>query len=219
MPSCIAPIAQEPLAQALPKQREPYILTSSGRKARIFKPDPADVHLGDIAKSLAKQCRFTGHCRGFWSVARHSVLVADILREQGKDPVTQLYGLLHDAAEAYLGDISSPLKRHIYAVTGVFVLHINEVEGRWQDAIERALAGAPLLDEPNGRAMAAAIKTADLIALATERRDLMPDDGEEWESLIGIEPTATVVKPDALWVEGEVQFVKRYTELSAEAMA
>lgn len=67
-----------------------------------------DVDIVDVAHALSRLCRYNGHCRGFLSVARHSIWVADLLAEH--DPVIQLTGLLHDASEAYLGDMVRPLK-------------------------------------------------------------------------------------------------------------
>lgn len=67
----------------------------------------SDINIEDIAHSLALQCRFNGHCKQFYSVAEHCVLMA---LSAGK---YQLEILLHDAAEAYIGDIISPVKQYI----------------------------------------------------------------------------------------------------------
>lgn len=69
----------------------------------------ADIEIGDIAHSLARQCRYNGHCGGFLSVARHCIWVSDELRKVS--PTMELWGLLHDASECYVGDMVSPLKR------------------------------------------------------------------------------------------------------------
>jgi hypothetical protein len=85
------------------------IQTVSGEFIDPYSPDPARLHLTDIAHSLAYQCRYNGHIKPFYSVAQHSVIVAASLDVYGAE--TQLWGLLHDAAEAYLGDVAAPIKQ------------------------------------------------------------------------------------------------------------
>lgn len=80
----------------------------SGCRVDPLDLQPADVNIADIARSLSRQCRYNGHVGGFLSVARHSIWVAEALVEHG--PKMQLIGLLHDAAEAYIGDMIRPLK-------------------------------------------------------------------------------------------------------------
>lgn len=70
-----------------------------------------DVDIADIAHALSRQCRYNGHVDGFLSVARHSIWVANAV------PSHALWGLLHDAAEAYLGDLISPLKNSPFGET------------------------------------------------------------------------------------------------------
>lgn len=72
--------------------------------------EPEDIELHDIAHALARQCRYNGHVGGFLSVARHAIWVAELLLEAGHPPYIALHGLHHDDAEAYLGDMISPLK-------------------------------------------------------------------------------------------------------------
>ena len=71
-----------------------------------FNPRMDRIRIEDIAHALSMLCRFNGHCRRFYSVAEHSVLVAERCRVD-----LQLDGLLHDAVEAYLGDLPRPIKR------------------------------------------------------------------------------------------------------------
>ena len=82
----------------------------SGAMIELTDIDPRAVCIEDIAHNLANLCRFTGGTNRFYSVAEHSHLVAAILKENGCETATVLHGLLHDATEAYLGDVSSPLK-------------------------------------------------------------------------------------------------------------
>ena len=82
----------------------------SRRLVRPFTIGPEDIDLVDIANALARQCRFLGHVSGFVSVGEHSLVVSRLLEERGESPLIQATGLLHDASEAYLGDISGPLK-------------------------------------------------------------------------------------------------------------
>ena len=82
-----------------------WIITASGKRFYLRRPTPADIDAGDVAHALAHICRFNGHTREFYSVAQHSILVSRLLPDELK-----LAGLLHDAAEAYCGDMVKPLK-------------------------------------------------------------------------------------------------------------
>lgn len=82
-----------------------YISTFSGGIFHPLDPQPAEVRIEDIAHALSMLCRFTGHVSRFYSVAEHSVIVSRLVPER-----YALAGLLHDAAEAYLNDLSTPVK-------------------------------------------------------------------------------------------------------------
>ena len=85
-----------------------YIVTYTGRKFYALDPNPADIDIRDIAHGLAMTCRFGGQTQQFYSVAEHSVIVARNCPEN-----LRMAGLLHDAAEAYIGDIPKPFKAEI----------------------------------------------------------------------------------------------------------
>lgn len=85
-----------------------WFQTASGRKFPIFTPELSDYYIEDISSSLANQCRFNGHTRRFYSVARHSLNVMKIV-----SPRAKAWALMHDAGEAYVSDIITPLKRHL----------------------------------------------------------------------------------------------------------
>ena len=103
---------------------ESHVETRKGLKVDIQNPQPDQFDIEDIAYALSNTCRFNGHCSGFLSVAEHSVLVAQRLPKQ-----LQLAGLLHDATEAYLGDIPSPIKQ--------FLADYKAIEKRFEEAIIR----------------------------------------------------------------------------------
>lgn len=86
------------------------IKTASGRRVDLAAFTVEDVDDYDIAHPLAMICRYGGHVPGHYSVAEHSVLVSRLVEEWGYGPTVQLQALLHDAAEAYVGDMVRPLK-------------------------------------------------------------------------------------------------------------
>lgn len=129
-----------------------WFMTSSGRRAHVLAPEDTEIEIEDIAHALSMLCRFGGHCRQFYSVAQHSVLVSECVPAR-----MALQALLHDAPEAYLGDVIRPLKRELARYT--------EIEETWWSAI------AHRFDVPEEQPPE--IKRADLIALVTERRDLL----------------------------------------------
>jgi len=91
------------------------IETYTGGEFRPFDPRPADVRLLDIAAGLAHTCRFGGHCQQFYSVAQHSLYVS----REFETPRLRLLALLHDAGEAYLGDVPRPIKRELDRIESV----------------------------------------------------------------------------------------------------
>lgn len=154
----------------------PWIQTYSGQAFPLLDPRPDDVSLRDIAESLAKLNRFTGHTRWPYSVAQHSLLVADIVLALGRRDA-EPYALLHDAKEAYIGDVATPIKRAMIALGGTDVL--DQIEG----PIDRAIHEAFDLTWPAFPDVQAIVRHADMVALATERRDVLldgPASGLPW---------------------------------------
>ena len=84
------------------------IRTASGIYIDVFDPKEEEITIEDIAHALSNQCRFSGHLPRFYSVAQHSVLCSKLAEGTNK-----LAALLHDASEAYLLDIPSPIKPHL----------------------------------------------------------------------------------------------------------
>lgn len=87
-----------------------FITTVTGQRFYFNNPQPDQINLTDIAYALANTKRWGGHAYPAISVAQHSVMVAERLQRCGATPMVQLQGLFHDAAEAYLGDIPTPIK-------------------------------------------------------------------------------------------------------------
>ena len=83
--------------------RGPTITLASGRLFDFLDPHGSDFSIEDIAHGLAHVCRYAGQCRAFFSVAEHSIIVSDLVTEFAYE------ALLHDAAEAFIGDITRPL--------------------------------------------------------------------------------------------------------------
>ena len=112
----------------------PVFQTYTGKLVNIEHPTPEMIDIDDIAHALSMTCRFGGHCRGFYSVAEHSVHAVEVVRSMiavgphcTMDRLTKcevcLGALLHDAAEAYVGDVIFPQKG--------LVQFFSDLEARW----------------------------------------------------------------------------------------
>ena len=163
---------------------EPCIRTWSGELFYFLEPEKSKIHIEDIAYALAHICRFNGHTSDFYSVAQHSVRVSEFLPKR-----LAFEGLMHDAAEAYLGDVASPLKQLLPDYKKL-ELSVEKVIFK-QFGIEFPL-------DPK-------VKEADRALLLGEQRDLM-----------GLEihiPEVPMVKH--LTPKGAMElFLKRYEELT-----
>ncbi|WP_162094736.1 phosphohydrolase [Pseudomonas chlororaphis] len=148
------------------------ILTYTGKRFDPWSPAANLIEPRDITHSLALLCRFNGHTREFYSVAQHSCMVADLVPDEDK-----LAALLHAATETYLGNTGRPLKERV---------HVDAEDWIWHCICTRFN-----LD----RKLPVTVRHADLVALATERRDLMPTDPAIWDCLVGIEPMVEIIRP------------------------
>jgi len=88
--------------------------TFSGGQFYPLDPDHSEVDLRDVAQGLANTCRYGGQCQFYYPVATHSRYVSRELALE-HEPIVQLYGLLHDAAEAYVTDVPRPVKGELPA--------------------------------------------------------------------------------------------------------
>ena len=136
----------------------PTILLLSGEYFDLAEPEACAFQVSDIAHALGNICRFTGHTQRFYSVAEHSVICSHMV-----PPEDAMAALMHDAAEAFIGDVSSPLKS--------LLPDYKAVERRVEQAVWSRL-GLPLTLPPS-------VKIADRRALAVEQRVCM-GNGDEW---------------------------------------
>ncbi len=139
--------------------RGPWIQTYTGKAFYPQDPQPGDINIVDIAHSLSMTCRFGGHTTRFYSVAQHSALVA-----ANVPAADALWGLLHDASEAYLADVSKPVKP---LLTGY-----SEIEGKVMAAVCQKFGLPP--------EMPASVKAMDATLLFTEKRDVMAASLQDW---------------------------------------
>ena len=89
---------------------EPWVTTFSGRQFFITHATSSDIYIEDIAHGLSNICRYVGQCKTFYSVAEHSVRMAEILIKRGMSS-RALLALLHDSPEAYVNDLNTTVKK------------------------------------------------------------------------------------------------------------
>lgn len=169
-----------------------WMQTYTGRRFYPLDPRPEDVDIADIAHALSMQCRYNGHVRRFMSVAEHCVLLSRLVA-----PEHALWALLHDATEAYVGDMVRPLKLHMPVYRAV------------EDGVMVAIAQKFSIDP----AMPAEVKHADSRILLDERAALLGEPAGDWEvpgQPFGIEIQAW--SPDA----AELEYRLRFAELTGD---
>lgn len=165
-----------------------WIQTFSGQKFFPLSPRAEAVHLVDIAHALAMKCRYSGHCDRFYSVAEHSVHISRVLPTE-----FALWGLLHDAAEAYLPDVPRPIKPHLTGFAAIERSIMREVCVRF-DLPEQ---------EP------AQVKWADTAILADELAQVMGPSPEPWKlPLPALGVDIKCWSPEVASLEFRMQFYK-----------
>jgi hypothetical protein len=174
---------------------QPYILGPRGEHLMLLNPSESPILIDSIARSLSRLPRFTSHTLNWlpYNIGQHSLGVSYLV-----PPEYALEGLLHDATEYVLNDMSSPLKR--------LCPDYRAIEANWDLAIRQRF-GLPAAHSP-------CIKQADLVMLATEKRDLMPYDTVRWRILDGILPMKKRIRPHISWLWTRHLFMKRFLELT-----
>jgi hypothetical protein len=168
----------------------PTIMLQSGAWFDFCAPAASDFTVDDIAHGLANICRYSGQCSRFYSVAEHSILVSEMAVG------FEFEALLHDAAEAFLGDITRPLKQMLPEYK------------RIEAAVERAI-----LDRFGVvGSLPPQVKKADLRVLAAEQKQIMPEGTDGWVRGQKVDPAPIVVRhlpPD----EAKRAFLERFNAL------
>lgn len=174
----------------------------SGSYLDLADPQSVAISLIDVASGLSKTCRFSGQCRGFYSVAEHAVLVTDRVKEQGGDVRTQIGALHHDDHEAFMCDFPRPIKR--------LFPEYSELAEKVQAVAAHALE----LDFDFDSVM---VKDADNWALMQEAGELMKSKGHWYSGGIvwdGKSRVQNLVPDDALtlWLDRHFDLVSELTD-------
>ena len=170
-----------------------WMQTASGKSFDFLDLESNEVDIKDIAAHLSKTCRYAGAVQGLpYSVAQHCVLVSQQVVSYYQFPA-----LMHDAAEAYTGDVTRPLKQ-------VLGPAFKELEQRIEQLLARRFGFQYPFPE--------AVKEVDRRLLATEARDLMAPSARVWESLDGVKPFAFPIRAWG-WEIAQEQFLQRFQQL------
>lgn len=171
-----------------------WIQSVSGKKISLMEPDEMSIEIDDIAHALGMLCRFNGHGTKFYSVAEHSVHVSHEV-----DSSLAMVGLLHDASEAYLGDVPTPLKRRLKG--------FDLFESRMLDVIAaRFLLERDAFEHPE-------LKRADVQLLVDEKAALMVEAPEPWPAQA---PEVKDHRRIKAWgpIQAKFEFLRRFKELT-----
>lgn len=192
--------------------RGDWMQTYTGRQFYPLNPRPEDIDIVDIAHALAMQCRYNGHVQRFYSVAEHCVLLSHAVA-----PDNALWALLHDATEAYVGDMVRPLKRSMPDYVAV------EDRVMMAIALRFGLTGGHHVSHPQyrlgelaGLTMPAEVKEADTAILLNEREALLSAPPRPWSTDGGrLAVTIEAWAP----AEAEHRYLSRFAELCTEVPA
>lgn len=149
----------------------PSIMLHSGAWFDFCAPSASQFTIDDVAHGLANICRYSGQCNRFYSVAEHSLLVSEVAEG------FEYEALLHDAAEAFLGDITRPLKQ--------MLPEYKKIEAEVENAIFSRF-GIEGKIPPE-------VKRADLRVLAAEQQQIMPCDTDSWLKNQDIRPAPVTI--------------------------
>ena len=168
------------------------ILTYTGKTIDPFNIKLSDICIEDIAHGLSLLCRYSGQCNRFFSVAEHSIIMAVYSGFRKYHPLAML---LHDAAEAYIGDIIRPVKRELSQFRQFETNFITAITYKLTDLMPSVFA---------------TVKSPDNIMLATEAYRMMNGDIDVSDTLIDLNIPFYYFDP----LEAERRFLSLYKELT-----
>jgi len=172
---------------------EPWITTFTGKQFYPAICSPDDISIKDIAHSLSNTCRFSGHCKTFYSVAEHCVRLSVLAPERLK-----IYALLHDAPEALtgFGDVSSMMKHEtFYALNALEDLILHKIFVKLDIPF---MTNEDIIE----------LKKLEDYLLTAEVMDLMPEDCQEYWTLL--EPRQTAHIEPWTHIFSETTYIKEY---------
>lgn len=158
------------------KKQTDWIETFTGKRFYPLEPESRDVDILDIAHPLANICRFNGHSTRFYSVAEHSILMCEFARKMGHCGENLITFLLHDAHEAYVGDLTRPFKQSLRQTSEFLYDVYTKMFTRLDKAIFEGLGFDYTYLELNKNL----IKCLDNAILAKEKEILFPDSPNKW---------------------------------------
>lgn len=161
--------------------------THSGIAFWPLDPRPDEIEIADIAHALSMICRFNGHCRRFYSVAEHSCRVAEFVRDRQRPCQREVFrqALLHDAAEAYFGDVVRPIKR-LDAMSAYRAAESN--------LLYMILQKYDCAQATSTKLLSPVVVNSDCTLLATEKKYLMSREPMKWAPM-----------PSAIEIDGHIQ--------------
>ena len=176
-------------------KEEAWVQTYTGQIFRPFDVQLEMISIEDIAHSLSNTCRFNGHSKFFYSVAEHCVEASFIVPRKAA-----LGALLHDAAEAYVGDFVGPLKKYFPAFQELEFNILQKIHERYSVILTKEDITA--------------IHQADMCLLETERRQVMNDCTKDWYWKNDIPPNPLDTKLEQNSARyAEKRFLQRFAEL------
>lgn len=169
-----------------------WMQTFTGKAFDPLNPDPALIDIKDIAHALSMSCRYGGHVNRFYSVAEHSIHVSHAV-----SPENALWGLLHDASEAYIADIVRPAKKRMP--------EYREIERNLMWAICKRFDISQL--QPDD------VSDVDLRLVIDEKKALLNPEPMPWQAIEGLQPLHVEIHA---WEprSAEIRFMSRFDALS-----
>lgn len=196
-----------------------WMQTFTGRAFRIFDPDLRTVHIEDIAHALSMKCRFNGHCKKFYSVAEHSVLMARAHKVPTHHYIATQVAmsdkrglLMHDIGEYVLPDVPRPIKPHLWVWTPTGMMTFKDFEEKLVERLIHHLRINSGIDRDIYIAWhGEAVKWFDMRMLALERDTVMSESDEEWGAMA--DPIENVTIKHWSPEQAKLEFLLEYNEL------